>query len=306
MTVKAPPIQEKTTGILGKFPQVWIKWFNSVKDSINALENKVTTIEDDPHIAAAIKQIYLDFGDTVSIKDNDRACSLRKFGRNGLIGTTIETVMEFQGAETHEDYPSTNSIDYVVCDDAAFTGTVAIQGKTISGTNLTNISQTATLNGHTPVAITPMARAERVFINNGDELAATSNIIYVFEGGAATNGIPDTSTDTHVLCSGLYNQSQKCAISTQSDEYIILTNFYGGALKKTTAVVNVTGQIKDTANANFRTVIELGAKNGEYFILEEKPYPIVPPNHDIRIMGESSAASTEVTACFSGYLAKIQ
>lgn len=37
MAVNDPPIQENTTGLLGKFPQVWIKWFTSIATTLYTL-----------------------------------------------------------------------------------------------------------------------------------------------------------------------------------------------------------------------------------------------------------------------------
>ena len=43
MAVNPPPIQEKTSDELGRFPRVWLRWFKEIRDKISALEEAVLT-----------------------------------------------------------------------------------------------------------------------------------------------------------------------------------------------------------------------------------------------------------------------
>ena len=116
------------------------------------------SIDDDPKIAAAIQEIYNTYGDLVSVGSKKK--QLIKFGRNTDLSTTQEQVW-LQGGT--EDLPSDNIINTLVSTNAGDDQTVTIEGHTISGNNLTFVTQPATINGTTDVTLTTsLARATRL------------------------------------------------------------------------------------------------------------------------------------------------
>lgn len=311
--INPPPIQESPIAEEKRsFPQVWLRWFTLVKENINsllsrveALESATVSVDDEYFIAQAINEVQALYGETVSV--DSKAKSLIKFGRNANVGTSPATIMEQEGAEVHETYVSANSIIYVITDDASFTGDVTIEGHTIDGDDLTFVSQTVTLNGHNAVTLsTPIARVTRLYIPNGDSLSATTNKIYVYENDTTTSGVPDTDSKIHIQLSGRYNQSQKCSTSISKDDYFFVTKVYAGALKKTTATVDVELQVRSIGSDNFLTKFELPTTNGQYFQIDAPPILIIPKNSDVRLVATSTAASTEVVGGLVGYLASIQ
>lgn len=108
----------------------------------------------------AVREIKETYGDDVSVLDKRK--SLVKFGRNANIGTSPVTVAE----SGDEEFQTDNTIDKIVCTDAAFTGDIYVEGHTISGGLLTFASQVATLNGQTPVSLTTPLRQTKVKRNS--------------------------------------------------------------------------------------------------------------------------------------------
>lgn len=255
-------------------------------------------------IQQAIREIEGTFGDTVSVIQKKK--SLIKFGRNSNVGTGISTVMELQGSELHETFVSTNSIDRIVSDDATFTGEITVEGHTIDGSNnLTFVTQTVTMTGQTAVTLTtPLARANRVSYASGNTPLATGKSIYVYENDTLTGGVPDTDSKVHVSMSAEFGQSQKCATAISSQDYWIITLAYGGALRKTAAIVNLRMEIR-AIGGNWRTIFEIASQNGEHFDIQAPPAYIIPKNTDIRMVATSSASGTEVVAGLAGYLAVV-
>jgi hypothetical protein len=260
-------------------------------------------------ITQAIKQIHSTYGDVVSV--NDKQKSLIKFGRNANISTTVSTIQQFTGTEVHETYTNTNSIDSVVTSDATYTGTVKIEGHTIDSGNLTFVSQTATLTGETPVTLTtPLARATRLVYNTSDTLASNSENIYVYEsGGTVTAGVPQTDSDIHILLNGEWGQSQKCSTSISSTDYWLITKVYGGVLRQQTRTVDISLQIRkvDTTPWGWRTLFSLpvSTNGSDWFSIDAPPVFVIPKNHDVRMIAESSGTSTAVIGGMAGYLAKV-
>jgi len=79
MALNAPPIQEVTTDQLGRFPQVWIRWFTEVCDAItrNNFSN-VSTVTADL---------------TLGIDNSTILCD----ASGGVITITLPDVVEFSG-----------------------------------------------------------------------------------------------------------------------------------------------------------------------------------------------------------------
>ena len=173
----------------------------------------------DPWLEIAIQQIEADYGDTVSVEAKDK--SLLKFGRNTNVGTSAATLMDLDGTEVGETYVSTNAITHVISTSAADGEEIKIEGHTISGTDLTFVVQTATLNGQTAVALgTALARCTRLLNNDSTELAGK---VSAYEGGTTTAGDVDTDSEIHCIIPAGQQQSRKASTSISSVDYWIVT-----------------------------------------------------------------------------------
>lgn len=315
MAVNQPPIQEVTTAPNGRFPQVWIRWFQDLFNKFNQLEQDVTDLttllsssDNDAYIRQAIQEIENSFGDVVSVQAKKK--SLIKFGRNENVGTALTTVMQFQGTETEEVYQTSNTIDKAVTTDNAFVGTIVIEGHTISGNDLTFVTQEVTLTGQTGVSLTtPLARVNRIRISSSHALSAAADKIFVYRDVATTGGIPNTTANIHALMDGKWGQTQKAATAISKDDYWLVTLIYGGVLKKQAATADVILQIRKVGDLQWRTVFDLPVSSTGGPSIPPVDFPpcfIVPKNHDVRIVTEASTTGVEITAGFSGYLAAVQ
>jgi len=261
-------------------------------------------------------EIYRSYGDFVSVAAKGK--SLLKFGKNAIVGTAWTTIQEFQGSEINETFLTTNGITHVVSDDAGNTMSVDIEGHTIDANGLLTFSiQTVTLQGLTPVPLTtPLRDATRIAVKNGTfaspavDMQASSNV-YVYEGGAVTDGVPNTASETHLLMTAdalkPNNQSFKASTSISNVDYAIVHTVYADVNKKTTASVDFRLEVRELGGVwrpKFeRTLISTSVQE-QTFLLQ--PHTIVPPNSDVRIVALSSVANTSITAGFNSYLAIIE
>lgn len=240
----------------------------------------------DYRIPYAINQIFVDDAVTVSVRE--KAKSLIKFGRNSDLDIGTETVWEVGGDET---YPTGNDIDIVVSDDAGDTQDVVIEGHTLSGSDFTFVTQTATLNGTTNVALTtPLARASRLYNNDSTDFTGTVTV-------------EDNGTSVHLSATGTSNQSLKCATTLSSVDYWIITGFQIAVTKTTAATVDFELQIREYGKT-FRTRYYGSAGNGSQYFNFDQPI-IAPPNSDIRAIASSLVNNVGVSAAIHGYLAII-
>lgn len=242
----------------------------------------------DYRVAYGIRQIEANYSDTVSVYE--KAKQLVKFGSNPLLAAGVEeTVWSTGGIEVLE---TTNAIDRVVSTDAGDTQTIIIEGHTLSGTDFTFATQTATLNGTTPVVLTtPIARSSRM-INTGTTNFAGTITVY-------TNG-----GDTHLTALGSDNQSLKCSTTLSSSDYWLITGLDIGVKRSNTAVVDFKLQVQEYGGV-FRTQYFTSQANGGNYYTFGQPL-IIKPNSDVRVQVISNAASTAVSASIHGYLAIIQ
>lgn len=182
-----------------------------------------------PDIAQAERVVASTYGDTVSVLEKKK--DLLKFGRNFAAGTSYSTVWAYGDTLATEVLPTTNAIDTVSSSSTSDTGTVVIEGHTISGSDLTFVVQTATLNGRNKVVLTtPLARATRIKNTGAADFVGD---IYVYEDDTISAGVPTTSTKVHVTArAGYGNQSLKCATSISSVDYWFISHIKCGVLKK--------------------------------------------------------------------------
>lgn len=251
-----------------------------------------------------IKKTY---GDKVSFRG--KAKTLIKFGRNDDLGTagTEKTIMTLFGTETEETYVTDNLIDAVVSDDVLNTQSVVIEGHTLSGGDFTFVTQTLTLNGQTPVALTtPLARATRIF-NNGETKLQTGSQVYVYQDSSAVvGGIPQDASLIHVSMAAPFDQSLKCSTTVSSRDYWVLTEGVFAINRNQAARVDFEIQIRQNGNV-FRTQFLTAANNSgtSSTALTFDPGIVVPKNSDFRVEAIATSNNTGATAQIFGYLATL-
>jgi len=243
----------------------------------------------DPAIERAIAQILGTYGDTVSVEAKNK--SLLVFGRNEDVGTSPETVWLNGGDET---LPTGNDIDIVVSTSGSDTGTVQIEGHTLSGSDLTFVTQTATLNGTTNVTLsTPLYRVSKL-TNTGS--ADFVGVVTVEDNG--------TSVNLTTGSAGV-NLSQKCATSLSSQDYYIVTGVSVGVDKTQTRSVTFEFQIKPFGGV-WLTVVQFETNSASGSVSQYGiPYFIVPKNSDFRMRATSSGTATVCSAWINGHLALV-
>jgi hypothetical protein len=256
-------------------------------------------VKPDFHLEHALAEIRTKYGDTASVQAKLK--TLRKFGSNFDVGTTAEEVWGYGGIET---LALGNTIDTVSSSSASDTQDVVIEGHTISGSDLTFVVQTATLNGQNKVVLsTPLYRSTRIYNNNAVDFVGD---VYVYEDDTIVAGVPQTPAKVHLNALGVtgYNQSSKCATSLSSTDYWIVTSIDVGVKRTNTRNVDFILEVKEFGGV-FREQFLGNASNtggGVQYLLD--PTVIIPPNSDMRMIAISSGATTQVNAQVNGYLAK--
>ena len=266
-------------------------------------------------ISQAEAVVLSTYGDTVSVADKKK--NLNKFGTNSTVGTSFETVAQFQGAVANETYVSTNIIDSIVSSDAADTQTIVVEGHTIDGSgNLTFVIQEATLNGQTEVPLTtPLARCTRMYVANSGTFdspqAAIAGTVVVYDNtDGITSGVPNTDAAVKCLIEAGFTQSEKCATAISLTDYWFITDFEAGLGDAGGAANRVTFRLeaRDIANGGVfrplgRDIVVNVGQNGVSFRFD--PLGIVPKNHDVRVVAKCDSNTAEVFGEIQGVLAKI-
>ena len=271
-------------------------------------------------IALAERIAEATYGTKVSVWQKGKA--LGKFGRNRTVGTSYETVAEFQGATAQETFVTTNIIDSISSSDAADTSkSFVIEGHTISTTGeLPFVIQTATTDatdGRTKVALTtPLARATRIYLKASGTFASPqtthAGTIYVYDDtDGITIGVPNTAAATKILLLPGETQSEKCSTSISDKDFWFIDRFNasignsgGGANRVTLRIetrrVSEGGAWRPTGS---EIVLVVGQSAVER---EFVPVLVVPSNSDVRVVAKSNLNTAEVSAQISGFLAIVR
>lgn len=244
-------------------------------------------------LVQAYAQIFNAYGDVVRTSNK----SLLKFGASTDIDGSFETVWMYTGA-TDETYISTNGIDKLSSSDAGDTVEICYEGHTISGSDLTFVSDCVTLAGQTETSLpTPVARISRAYNNSSTELVGT---VYFYEDDTVSGGVPQTAANVHMVIAAGYQQTRKAARSFASTEYCIMSEMYGGigsggggTRVEFVLEVRLSGGV-------FREQFTVATNDN--FVKTFSPYFIIPKNSDIRIRAASSGNNTDVHAGFNCYL----
>jgi hypothetical protein len=262
------------------------RYYEAVGDGSSS--NPFQSVVPDFKLAHAIKSISDTYSDTVDIWEKGKV--LNKFGYNPDLDTGVAETIWNQGGD--ETLKTANDIDIIVSTNAGDTQDVVIEGHTISGSDLTFVTQTATLNGTTNVSLTtPLARVTRVYNDDSTDFAGDITV-------------EDNGTSVHAKVSGStgQNQTKKCQTATSSVDYWIITSLSGGVVGSVSATVQFELQVKLSGKV-WRTLYDFNSSN--YTQIDLSTYIIVPPNSDIRIIGTSGTNNTEAVASIEGYLAII-
>ena len=256
----------------------------------------------DPWMQHAIDNIKADYGVDVRMEYKNK--DLLKFGRNRTVGTVAETIMELPSGTNNETYLATNSITSIISTSAADGEIVQIEGHTISGSDFTFVTQSATLTGQTAVTLgTALARCTRIYNNDSTELAG---VISATEADTYTAGVPDTDAGVHCQIRAGQQQSDKAATTLSSVDYWVLTSYHGEVLTKASAFAEVLLEIRLSGKI-FRAVSTLACSNSNTGLVEFKPYFVVPPNSDIRLRAISdtdAGSGRDVSGEIHGVLLK--
>jgi len=262
------------------------------------------SIDEEPEIKYAIQRIKADYG--VNVLVSSKLKPLLKFGRNPNVGAaaTGYTIWYTGQDQANETYVATNvnSIDSISSSSTAVLGSVMIEGHTQSSGNRTFVVQSATLQGQTRVALTTaLNRCSRVY---NDSTSTWDGGVYAYENTTITAGKPVDTTKIHVSVAANKNQSEKASTSLSSSDYWIVTGFRGDILEKANATADVELQVRLNGKV-FRPVEDVSCSNSHNGEFQFKPYLIVPPNSDVRLVAASDSTSRDVSGSIQGYLAKI-
>lgn len=264
----------------------------------------------------AIDEIKATYGDDVSVSQKKK--SLLKFGRTTNADADVKTTVAlFQGTEVNETFATGNTIDYLVSDNAADTGDVTVEGHTLLVGDLSFATQTVTLTGTTPVALTtPLARTNRLFNAEVGSFASPATAlvgnVYAYDSTVATgvtSGVPDVATATKCVIAAGKQQSEKCATSVSAQDYWLITQIAAGGAKGNANTVsgNVDVAVRTDGGPWRPLGLELVLRAGgdQKAFAHFAPYLIVPKNSDVRLEVISNTNDSEFSGFIHGMLAKV-
>lgn len=269
----------------------------------------------DPYLALAEQEIESLTGNKVSVFQKKK--SLFKFGETLNADSGVKTtVANFQGTVVNETLATGNTVDSIVSDNVNDTGIVTVEGHYFSGDDLIFHIQQVTLNGQTPVSLSQaLARSTRAAVTDGTIASPAVDLVgnvYVYDSALATgvtNGVPDVATATKLMITAGNNQSKKCATSLSSTDYWIVTEIFAAMEKGTggTVVADIEVECKKLGGVWVPMGLQFDLRSSVVPDFEEvlKPYRIIPPNTDVRMVAVSDGANTEVVGHINGQLATI-
>lgn len=266
-------------------------------------------------VAAAANEIFAREGYRVS--PVSKAKGLDKFGSNATVGTSFETVAQWQGTVANETFVSTNLIDAAVSSSASDTQTITIEGHTINGSGeLTFVVQNVTLTGQTPVALsTPLARATRAFVANSGTFDTTPpamvGVLSVYDDtDGATSGVPNTDAAVKLTIQAGEAQSQKAATSISHTDVWILTYLSAAVGNAGGSATRITIRVerRDVVNGGAwrpvgRNIVIRADGSGRTILYD--PCRYIPRSHDVRVLAKSDSNTAAIEVELGGYLAEI-
>jgi len=175
-------------------------------------------------------------------------------------------------------------------------------------------TQQVTLTGTTPVALVPLFRANRIAIPDGTIASPSVDLVgnvYVYDStlaGGVTAGTPNTATATKVMVAAGNNQSAKCATSISGSDVLIITSVYA-------AVQRGNGSISADVDLETRKLggvwkplgleASLRSNSQSSMDLPQRPYAIIMPDTDVRMVATTDGANGQVSGHFHGVFASV-
>lgn len=229
--------------------------------------------------------------------------SLLKFGGNANVDTAPATLWNHAGDES---YVSSNIIDKFSSSSASDTGSMVVEGHTVTGTGadarFTFVVQAVTLAGQAETNLTtPLARVSRVYNPTGTEWVGA---IYVYQDDTVTAGVPQTTTKIHAKVNAGGQQTEKAATTISNDDMFFISSMLVGINKKKAETADCELQVRKVGGVFLpKARVTVSSTGTSTFSERFEPYIIVPSNADVRIIGASGSGGVEVSAHISGWLA---
>lgn len=261
--------------------------------------------------------------DSVNISIEERKAFRRVFGRTSNadddVRTTIATFGSVATVNVNETLTSTNSIDSVASSDDGDTEVLTVEGHTIdtSTGDFTFVTQDVTLTGNTPASLTtPLARIERAFVKPGTFASPASDLagdVYFYDDtanvGGVTLGVPQTSAAVHLRIVAGQNQSEKCAMTTQSTDYFFINQVHVCVNRDAanTVTADFDLEFKEKGGVWRPLGLELDVRTNavQAFAIDFTPELIIRPNTDLRMIVISNTNDTVATGYMSGVFGKV-
>jgi hypothetical protein len=227
--------------------------------------------------------------------------ALFKFGINGNVGTSIETVWAQGGTYVYPAAATVMKISSSSADDAADgTGarTIAIFGL---DANYNKINETVTLNGETEVNTTnSFLRIFRMYVVTAGSGATAAGTIYAGTG-TVTSGVPENIYGMITLTA---NQTQMAFWTVPAGYTFYLTGIYYSSANSTANASTNFQLIERPLDGVFRIQSSVRtAGNGDFVIDFHTPI-FFSEKTDIEIRAVASAGASNVSAEFEGIYIK--
>jgi hypothetical protein len=227
--------------------------------------------------------------------------ALFKFGINGNVGTSIETVWAQGGTYAYPAAATVMKISSSSADDAADgTGarTIAIFGL---DANYNKINETVALNGETEVNTTnSFLRIFRMYVVTAGSGATAAGTIYAGTG-TVTSGVPENIYGMITLTA---NQTQMAFWTVPAGYTFYLTGIYYSSANSTANASTNFQLIERPLDGVFRIQSSVRtAGNGDFVIDFHTPI-FFSEKTDIEIRAVASAGASNVSAEFEGIYIK--
>lgn len=227
--------------------------------------------------------------------------ALFKFGINGDVGTSVETVWAQGGTYAYPAAATVMKISSSSANDAsAGTGarTISIAGL---DANYNEISETVILNGQTEVnTVNSYLRIFRMYVVTAGSGATAAGTIYAGTG-TVTSGVP---ANIYGMITLTANQTQMAFWTVPAGYTLYLTGIYYSSANSTANASTNFQLIERPLNGVFRIQSSVRtAGNGDFVIDFHTPIFFLEKT-DIEIRAVASAGASNVSAEFEGIYIK--
>ena len=232
-----------------------------------------------------------------------------KYGYNGAVGATAETVWFQGGAYTWPSGAATLEVTSSSTADDADTGggtpgtgalTVTLEGL---DANYVEISETVTMNGQTAVTTTnSYLRLHRMYVATAGTGLTNAGVIYAANSsGTHSSGVPTDLTLVYSTIGASEGQTLQAFYTVPADHTAYMYNVVGSSADGNNASV-VTLRAREQGGA-FRTKNKFVTFKGTYPIHYDIPQ-VFAEKTDIEVIATGNASPTDVAATFDLILVK--